>query len=342
MRRASLMTMVLSTMCLSAAPAFVTPASAAQEIVLTQPVDSLSFFPVYVARTLGYFKDEGIDLRVIATAGGGPHIQAVLAGKAQFTASPATYQMNALKEGQKIIGVLNLLNRNIIGVVIHKDVAKQLGITETTPFEEKIKKLKGLTLGMTRPGALTDNMAHQLVKMAGYEPGKDVRILGVGGATTIVPALENRKIDIMLISTPHPERAIGEGFGMWFVNNAKGENPRLREFAMSVLMTTPEYIEKNPEMVRKMVRALKRSLDYIRSHSIEDIVKTVEPFFGARVKPALLRSAVETVKAATALDGTMSEEAVSTTVRLLQEAGKDIPNYTLKDVFTDRFLRELK
>lgn len=337
MRRALALLTMLSMVLAGIAPAF-----GAQEIVLTQPVDSLSFFPVYVARTLGYFKDEGINLRVLSSAGGGPHIQAVLAGQAQFTASPGTYQLNALKTGQKLIGVINLLHRNIIGVVIHKDVARRLSITETTPFEEKIKKLKGLTIGITRAGALTDNMAYQLVKMAGYQPGKDVRIVGVGGASAIVPALENRRIDIMLISTPHPERAIGEGFGMWFVNNAKGENPRLKEFMMSALMVTPEYIQAHPEVVRKMVEALKRSLDYIHAHSTDDVVKTVEPFFGSRVKPALLRSAVATVQAATAVDGSMSEEAVGTTVRLLQEAGKDIPNYTLKDVFTDQFLRKHK
>ncbi len=337
MRQARLLPMFVSALLV-----FVTPAFAVEEIILTQPVDSLSFFPVYVARTLGYFMDEGINLRVLSSAGGGPHIQAVLAGKAQFTASPGTYQLNALKEGHKLIGVINLLNRNIIGVVIHREVATRLGITEDTPLEEKIKKLRGLTLGMTRPGALTDNVARQLVRMAGYEPGKDVRILGVGGGATIVPALENRKIDVMFISTPHPERAIGEGFGIWFVNNAKGENPRLREFMMASLMATPDYIEENPEVVRKMVRALKRSLTYIHSHSVDDVVKTVEPFFGDRVKPGLLRSAVETVKAACVVDGFMSEEAVRATVRLLRESGKDIPDYAVKDVFTDRFLTELK
>ncbi len=42
------------------------------KIKLTQPVDSLTFFPVYVGRNQGFFKAEGIDLKVIATAGGGP------------------------------------------------------------------------------------------------------------------------------------------------------------------------------------------------------------------------------------------------------------------------------
>lgn len=320
----------------------VCPVLAAQEVVLTQPVDSLSFFPVYAARTLGYFKDEGIELRVISSAGGGPHIQAVLSGQAQFTASPGSYQLNVLKSGQKLLGVIDLLHRNVIGVVINKDVARRLGVTETTPFEEKIKKLKGLNLGITRAGALTDNIAQQLVRMAGYTPGTDVRILGVGGASAIVPALENHKIDVMFISTPHPERAIGEGFGMWLINNARGENPRLREFMMAELMATPEYIEAHPDVVRKMVRALKRALDYIHSHPLDDVYKTVEPFFGTRVKPALLRTAVETVKAAASSDGLLTEEELKATLGLLHDSGKDMPAYTLKDVFTDRFVKELK
>ncbi len=339
-----MMRRILSAVVMVAVTALVVPrpARALEEIVITQPVDSLSFFPVYVARSLKYFEDEGLSVRVLSSAGGGPHLQAVLAGKAQFTASPGTYQLNALKEGQKLVGVIDLLNRCIIGVVINKDVAQRIGITESTPFDEKIKRLKGLNLGITRPGALTDNVARHLVKMAGYQPDKDVRILGVGGATSIVPALENRKIDVMFISTPHPERAIGGGFGMWLVNNAKGENPRLREFMMAELMTTPEYIAQHPQTVQKVVRAMKRSLDYIHGHSIDEIVKTVEPFFGARVKPDLLKASVETVKAATVRDGYLTEDEVVTTVQLLRESGKEMPSFTVKDVFTDRFLKELK
>lgn len=318
------------------------PARALAEIVITQPVDSLSFFPVYVARSLKYFEDEGLSVRVLSSAGGGPHLQAVLAGKAQFTASPGTYQLNALKEGQKLVGVIDLLNRCIIGGVINKDVAQRIGVTASMPFEEKIKRLKGLTFGITRPGALTDNVARQLVKMAGLQPDTDVRILGVGGATSIVPALEHGKIDVMFISTPHPERAIGAGFGAWLVNNAKGENPRLREFMMAELMTTPDYIAQHPETVTKAVRAMKRSLDYIHAHSIDDIVKTVEPFFGARVKPELLRASVETVKAATVRDGYLTDAEFATTLQLLRESGKPMPNFTVKDVFSDRFLKELK
>jgi ABC-type nitrate/sulfonate/bicarbonate transport system substrate-binding protein len=111
---------------------------------------------------------------------------------------------------------------------------------------------------------------------------------------------------------------------------------------MAELMTTPDYIAQHPETVQKVVRAMKRSLDYIHAHSTDDIVKTVEPFFGARVQPELLKASVETVKAATVRDGYLTDGEVATTVQLLRESGKQMPDFTVKDIFTDRFLKELK
>ena len=316
----------------------VSGSAAPLRLTLTQPVDSLTFFQVYVGRTLGYFRDEGIALKVVATAGGGPHLQAVLAGQAQFTASPGTYQLNALKAGKRLVGVYDLLNRNIIGVVIHKAVAQRLGVTPTAPLAEKLEKLRGLTLGVTRPGALTYIMAEALIKRAGYVPNKDVRILAVGGGATIVPALQHRKVDVIFISTPHPERAIIGGFGQWFINNARGEDPSLDPFMMSTLMVTPQYANDHPQVVRKMVRALHRATQYILQHALEEVVRTVEPFFGDKLPPDILREAVRTVQAAVSHDGRMQPQAVQNTVRLMHGAGRLQRTFTLDDVFTDRFL----
>ena len=55
--------LALSLTLTSAAPA-------ADKVILTQPVDSLSFFPIYVGRIKGFFKEEGLELDVKATAGG--------------------------------------------------------------------------------------------------------------------------------------------------------------------------------------------------------------------------------------------------------------------------------
>jgi NitT/TauT family transport system substrate-binding protein len=316
-------------------------AHAADSVTLTQPVDSLSFFPVYVARAKGYFEQEGLEVNVKATAGGGPHLTAVFAGEAEFTASPGTYQINALNQGKKVIGVIDLLHRNIIGMVIHKEAAAKVGITAEMPLMERVKRAKGLTVGVTRPGALTDDLARNIFGRAGLKVPGDVRIIGVGGAGTQLPAFRNRKIDILTISTPHPERILSEGLGIWFVNWAAGEDPAIKDFMMSTLMTTPQLVKEKPELVQRMVRAIGKSIQYINDTSVDQLTQDMTPFFGKRVEPAALRLSVQTVKGAVNPTGRMSEAAVATTFKLMKKPGKleSLKSLKLGDVWTDQFLK---
>jgi NitT/TauT family transport system substrate-binding protein len=316
-------------------------AHAAEKVTLTQPVDSLTFFPVYVGRAKGYFEQEGLELDVKATAGGGPHLTAVFAGEAEFTASPGTYQINALNQGRKLFGVIDLLHRNIIGMVIHKEAAAKAGITPDMPLMERVKRAKGLTIGITRPGALTDVLVRNIIARAGLKVPQDVRLIGVGGAGTMLPAFRNRKIDILTISTPHPERILSEGLGFWFVNWAAGEDPAIKDFMMATLMTTPKLIKEKPELVQKMVRAVRRSIQYINDASVDQLTKDMTPYFGKSVEPAALRLSIETVKAAVNSGGRMSDEAVQTTFKLMKQPGKleNLNSLRLADIWTDEFLK---
>jgi len=328
---------VLGLSLLAGAPA----AHAADKVTLTQPVDSLSFFPIYVARAKGYFEQEGLDVNVKATAGGGPHLTAVFAGEAEFTASPGTYQINALNQGKKVIGVIDLLRRNIIGTVIHKDAAAKVGITPGMPLMERVKRAKGLTIGITRPGALTDVLVRNIIGRAGLAVPADIRLVGIGGAGTMLPAFRNRKIDVLTISTPHPERILSEGIGIWFVNWAAGEDPEIKDFMMSTLMTTPKLIKEKPELVQRMVRAVLKSIQYINDTTVDQLTQDMTPYFGKSVEPAALRLSIETVKVAVNPTGKMSDEAVQTTFKLMKKPGKleKLDSLKLSDVWTGEFLK---
>ena len=51
----------LTVLCIFTA---LTKRVAARELLLAEPVHHVGFLPVYVARHKGYFKDEGIDLKI--------------------------------------------------------------------------------------------------------------------------------------------------------------------------------------------------------------------------------------------------------------------------------------
>ncbi len=333
-------TLLLAALAVSLTLSSPLPAPAAERVILTQPVDSLSFFPIYIGRIKGFFKEVGLELDVKATAGGGPHLTAVLAGKAEFTASPGTYQLNALNSGKRAVGFVDLLRRNIIGMVIHKEAAKKVGITPGMPLMERVRRAKGLKVGVTRPGALTDVLARDIFKRAGLKVPQDVRILAVGGAGSMLPAFENRKIDIFTISTPHPERILSKGTGMWFVNWAAGEDKAIKEFMMTAVMATPKLMKERPGLVRRMAKAVLKSQKYIQDNSIEQLTKDMTPFFGKRVSPETLRISIQTVKGAVNPTGRMSDEAIQTTFNLMKGGGKlkNLKKVKRSDVWSDKFL----
>ena len=110
----------------------------------------------------------------------------------------------AQQEGKKLIMVMSGLNKLFINWAMHKDVAKSKGVTESMPLADKIKALKGLTVGVTNPGALTAHLAAFVIRKAGYNPQQDVNIVPIGSGPTWLAALENRKVDVALTAPPVP------------------------------------------------------------------------------------------------------------------------------------------
>ena len=68
----------LAMLCMTAA---LPPRAVARELLLAEPVHHVGFLPIYVAQHKGFFKEEGIDLK-IAVLAAGAFVNAVLSGDA--------------------------------------------------------------------------------------------------------------------------------------------------------------------------------------------------------------------------------------------------------------------
>jgi NitT/TauT family transport system substrate-binding protein len=290
------------------------------KIKLSQPLDALSLASVYVARGNGYFTDDAIDLEVVTFSGGGPDVQALIAGDVEFNATAATFLISAYQEGTPLLGVVSILNRAIINAVMHKEVAQARGITSTTSLRDKLAALRGLTIGVSRPGSLTFQMGTYFIQQAGLTPGSDASVLAVGGGTGMLASLEQRKVDVIMNSPPEPEEAIRQGFGVMYINNAAGEDPSLADFLQQVVLVRPDYARDNPEMVRRMVRVMVRANRWINEHSAEEFAAVLQPFFGQMPAETLLDSA-RSVRSAVPADGRMTEEGIVANYKLMELTG---------------------
>jgi len=310
----------------------------AEKIRLTMPVVALSMTPVYVAKAAGYFAQEGLDVEMIMTNGSGPDIKALIAGDVDFTFTPGDNVMLAYQEGKRTVIVMTGFHRLIINWAMHTDVARARGITETTPLAEKLRALKGLTVGVTQAGALTAHLASFVIRQAGYVPQQDVNVIPVGSGPTWLAALENRKVDVALTATPVPETAISQGYAMMFINNAKGEDPSIPEFLMECLITRPDVVEKNAGLVRRMARALVNANKWALSHRPDQVAEALRPFLGA-TPPEVLLSGVASTLPALSRDGRTTERGVKITEDVLQQAGILKQRAPYAEVANNTFLR---
>ena len=332
---AALVTVVSVMTVWPAGPAYPQPL---RKIKLTMPVVALSMTPVYLAKANGYFAEEGFDVEMITTNGAGPDIKALIAGEVDFSFTPGDNVMLAYQEGKRVVMVMTGFRRLLINWAMHRDVARAKGITETTPLADKLKALKGLTVGVTQAGALTAHLATFVIRKAGYTPQQDVNVISIGSGPTWLAALENRKVDVALTATPVPETAIDRGFAIMFLNNARGEDPSVPEFLMECLITRPDVIEKNPDLVRRMARALLRANVWALRSTPEQVADALKTFVG-QTPPAVLLAGVKSTLPALSRDGRTTERSMQVTQDVLEQAGILKKRAPYAEVANNTFLR---
>jgi len=312
-------------------------AQAQRQVKMTIPVVAHSMTPVYIAQSKGFFAEEKLEPDITSTGGGGPDIRALIAGDVEFSFTTGDNVILAQQEGKRLLMVMSGLNKVFINWAMHKEAAKAKGVTESMPLADKIKTLKGLTVGVTNPGALTAHLAAFVIRKAGYIPQQDVQIVPIGAGPTWLAALENRKVDVALTAPPVPETAISRGFALMFINNAKGEDPSIPEFLMENLIARPETVAKDPDLVRRMVRALTRANRWALQSSAEQVADALKPFM-AKTPPELLLAGAAAVLPALSKDGRTSERSFEVTQEILEQAGILKKRVAYAELVTNEFL----
>ena len=310
--------------------------SAGKRLRVTHAVTSLAYIQSYIAQQKGYFSQAGLTAQLIDTGGGGPDVQLVLGGRAEMTVNDGAQVLPALQQGQKLICVLSLLNRSIVNATISQASATKLGVTQHMPLGNKLTRMKGMKIGVTRPGALTWQQARFNLVSAGLDPDKDAQIVAVGGPPALAAALINGAVDVIYISMPIGEKLIQEGKALSFVDNAGGEDPKLAHFLMEGLWTTPDYLAANRKVVEAAVAAYRKASDFIRLSPPEEVVSDLMPSLGSLGQTVLLDS-VKRMRATVSETGKLTAAELDTTQTLLKMNGFLSKPFSIEEVFDGSF-----
>jgi NitT/TauT family transport system substrate-binding protein len=308
-----------------------------QKIQVTIPTPSVLFYPLYYAQDRGLFAKQGLSVEVVSTNGDGPDVDAVISGNVPFAVSTPNRLFTAFEQGRTLKAIGMLANRMAIECAMNKEVADKLGVTAAMPINEKAKFLKGLTVAGTRPGAFTYVLLQIYGNRAGLMPQKDFKLIGVGGVSSMLPALENNQIAIGCTGSPFIELAESRGKTIRFTNNSQGGDPAFDDFLFEMVYARPDLLSENPGMARGFLRALFDGVNEILDSSPESHLAAIRARFGGIPDEVLLQSFRNTIQVLSR-DGAITPPSVVKAGNFMIESGAVKKAATFADVADNTFL----
>ena len=136
------------------------------------------------------------------------------------------------------------------------------------PEYKSLKELKGKTLGISSFGATPDVGARMMLKQAGLDPEKDIKVLALGSDAARLTALKQRVVDVVVISPPADAQMEKQGYKIL------ARAYELFSFPYLGLGTHTKKIKEKPEEIRRAIKATIRANRFIRENR-EQAVRTL-------------------------------------------------------------------
>lgn len=200
--------------------------------------------PFHLGVERGFYREAGIDLTIGEGQGSARAVQLVAAGSDTFGLSDGASIINGAARGAPIQAVMGIMNRSPFAVIVRADS----GI-------RRIQDLAGRTIAATT-GEAGLVMFPALLRANGMAPDS-VRFLRVDGAGKLVATLESRTVG--LLGGVENQALILPQRGVPVVSLLYAD---LGANTMGLAIhTARETLARNPDMVRRFIRATQRSFE---------------------------------------------------------------------------------
>ena len=303
--------------------------SRAQEIdtILVLPALTLSYAAAWIADEAGLYTKNGLKVSTRQLVGVAAN-NAVINGSADFAFGTAATYLNGVAKGQRLLLLANMVNRPSVELVLRKDVAEQLGITSQTPFEQRIRAIKGKTIAIGGIGSAPHAWLRLLSRKVGLDPENDFTT-AVVDATAQVPSLIAKRVDGISAPTPFSNDAVVRGGAVVLASPALGDLPEYYPTASVVLITRPEVCQKQREKCLRMTHAIQDAVRMVKDQP--DAVWEIVRKRNERMDPNVLKDAWEASRKIYTTDMRITDQMLDVAQKFSLDAGLIPPENRVTD-----------
>lgn len=236
------------------------------KVTLNEVAHSIFYAPQYVALENGYFTQEGLDLDLVTGYGADKTMAAVISGEAQIGFTGAEASVYAYLEGA---------NDPVINFAQGTQRAGNFLVAREEMADFQWSDLKGKEVLGGRKGGMPEMVFEYILKENGLDPAKDLSIDQSIDFGSTAAAFSGGKGEFTVEFEPAATtlEKNGDGFVVASLGVDSGYVPYTSYSAKN------SYVEKHPEIIQAFTDGLQKGVDYVNSHTAEEIAKVIQPQF---------------------------------------------------------------
>jgi NitT/TauT family transport system substrate-binding protein len=228
-------------------------ADAAQRIRIAYASRSSSAMPLYMALQKGYFKAQGLEVEIIQM---NPRLgaTAVVNGDVSF-ATPFTSTFRGILQGFPMKLVFIHLKKGPYYLMVRPDI-------------KNVQELKGKKLGVATIRGTDQLVAEEMLQAKGFNPNQ-LQAVAIGDGPVRMQALVSGAVEAICVAPPHDLMLRKMGY------NPLAWPPEVG-LPSAGMLTADRLIKENPQLVKRTLKALLRSHQYVlenRQETIQTLMK---------------------------------------------------------------------
>jgi NitT/TauT family transport system substrate-binding protein len=224
-------------------------AARSEDVKVGIPSLTVTMLPLAVARERGYFQQEGLNVELVLMPAA-LNIKVLLAGEIGYASTVGSAVVAAVR-GIDVRVVMLFVDRPLLDLV-------------ATPEISSIADLKGRAIGISSRGGLHDVAIRRMLQQSGVDPAQ-ATLLVVGGQGAMLAAVLSGRISAGLLNPPHNFLGYREGLKNLGFAGAYVRIPS------TGLVATRERLDRAPDQVRRMTRALARARAFARDNKAQAV-----------------------------------------------------------------------
>ena len=297
------------------------------KLTVSEVTHSVFYAPQYLAINLGFFKDEGIDIELINSAGADKVMTAVLSNDVQIGFAGPEASIYIYNEGSKDFA-------QVFAQVTKRDGSFLIS-RESGDF--KWEDLKGKHILPGRKGGVPYMTLQYVLNKHGLNTETDLNFDNSISFDAMASAFVSGTGDYVTVFEPIATSFEIENKGhiVASVGEAADEIPYTAYFAKK------SYIESNPEIIQKFVNAIYKGQTWVDTHSAEEIAKELLVSFPDTNLEVLIK-VVERYKSIDAWNTTpiMTKESFERLQEVMTNAGELEKVAPYEEIVNNRFAEE--